>query len=634
MKHYFKPIMGGVLAVLMALSGCSSSSAAAATATPSPSAAGGFTDGEYTASAKGMDGDVPVTVTVKDGKIASVIVGENHETEGIGTNAIEQLPNKIVEANSTEVDGIAGATVTSNAIKKAVNIALGLEEPEAAADTGSMTEADVIVVGAGVTGLTAAVRTIEMGGTVILFEQAEDTGGSAKMAGGAISGACTKLQEEQDIKDSYEWMYKDIIDIAGGIQNVYPDLVWEHVQRSGENINWMIDTLGVKFKDEITAGVYTPENALRCYSTEKGGVEYATALRNLLDEGIADGKATLYLSKKVDGLIDEDGSIKGVTVGDKKYTAKGGVILATGGYGYNEEWIQKYNFEHAKSLAPTTATGDGYDFATAEGAKLSHMDYLPGYGGAVDVNDGSFTASVRANVKGWGGDIWVDINGNRQLDEAGSRYEDRAPVWEHAEHNYVWMILTQEMIDNAEEPLFNVDVTNGNWDRFNEELEKGDCVWSASSIKELAEKAGIDPDGLQATVDQYNKDVDAGKDSVFGRTDKLEKIESDTYYAVRTVPYVLLTSGGVLVNTKAQVVREDDSVIDGLYAAGELMGPSNLEGYASYGGIADSMCMVWGTIAAENALSTALGKEVHVPGYVPVSTELPDYDSITDPAVE
>ena len=621
-----------ITAAMLLLSGCGGSTGSSASSDRGPYE----TDGELTGSAQGMNGPVPVTVTVENGNITAVVVGENTETPGIGSEAIDKLPGEIVKANGTEVDGVSGATITSNAIKKAVNIALGLEQAEVSATiVDGPTEADVVVVGAGVAGLTAAVRTAEMGHTAILIEQSSDTGGSSKMAGGAISGAVTKLQEAQGIKDSYEWMYKDIIDIAGGIQNVYPDLVWTHVQRSGEMIDWMVDFLGVKFKDEITTGVYTPLNALRCYSTESGGVEYANALREKVDDYSDQGLITLYLNTKVDGLVeDDDGNVTGVTAGDKTFTGKGGVILATGGYGYNEEWVKKYNFEHSKSLAPETATGDGYDFAEEVGAKLSHMDYLPGYGGAVDVNDGNYTAAVRANVKGWSGDIWVDVNGERKIDEAGSRYEDRAPVWEKSDHNYVYMILTQEMIDNAEEPLFNVDKNNGNWDRFNEELEKGDCVWSASSIKELAEKAGIDPDGLEATVTKYNEDVANGKDTVFGRTEKLMPIESKTYYAVRTVPYILLTSGGVLVNTKAQVLREDDSVVNGLYAAGELMGPSNLEGYASYGGIADSICMVWGTIAAESAVSEAAGEEIHVPEYKPISTELPDLTSIKDPSAK
>lgn len=626
MMKSFKHAAGLLLSGMLLLSGCGSTSQRGPYAE----------DGTFTASAQGMNGPVPVTVTVEDGNITAVEVGENSETPNIGTNAIEQLPDKIVEANSTDgVDDVSGATITSQALKKAVNIALGLEEAEESAVAATMTEADVVVVGAGVAGLTAAVRTAEMGHTAILLEQSSETGGSSRMAGGSISGACTQLQEAQGIKDSYEWMYKDILDIAGGIQNVYPELVWTHVQRSGEIIDWMQDFLGVQFKDEITTGVYTPENALRVYSTENGGVEYADALREKVDEYAEQGLIALYLNTKVDGLVkDADGVITGVTAGSQTFTGKGGVILATGGYGYNEEWVKEYNFEHSKSLAPITATGDGYDLASAEGAQLSHMEYLPGYGGAVDVNDGSYTASVRANVKGWSGDIWVTLDGKRHIDEAGSRYEDRAPVWENAEHNYVFMILTQEMIDQAEEPLFNVDKNNGNWDRFNEELEKGECVFSASSIQELAEKAGIDPEGLQATVDKYNADVAAGKDSEFGRTEKLMPIESDTYYAVRTVPYILLTSGGVLVNTSAQVLREDGSIVEGLYACGELMGPSNLEGYASYGGIADSICMVWGTIAAETAVSKVTGVETHVPEYKPISTELPDYDSITDPAQE
>ena len=613
-----KKLLSIALSILMGASlvGCSNG-------TSGTESSGKYTDGTYTASAKGMNGEVPVTVVVENGNIKSVEVGENTETDGIGTNAISEVPGKIVEANSPDVDTTSGATVTSNAIIKAVKIALGLEEAEKTSSTNyEVTESDIIVVGGGLTGLVAAARSADLGAKVILFEQSDILGGNSRYAGGYISGAKTEIQEKYGIEDSYELAYEDLVRL-GGIENLKPALTWEHVQRAGEMVNWVTDTLGVKLS-EPGHGAYTPTNVARVYITENGGQEYVDALTAYLQKYIENKDVTIYMNSNVDGLLTEDDTVTGVTVGNTTFKASK-VILATGGYAYNEEWINKYNFKHARSQSPATSTGSGYDLAESVGASFSNMDYMPAYPGAVDINDDSFTASVVADASGWSGSIWVDKNGKRLFNETGFTTSERQQAWENAEDNYVYMVFTQEMKDEAETPVLNVDQKSGNWDKFDELLKNNDGVFSGSSIDEVATAAGVDAEGLEAEIEKYNGYVDAGKDADFGRADKLEKFADDTtYYIIRTVPYVLLSKGGVDINTKAQVLRADGSVINGLFAGGELIGGANIGGHASHGGLACVSTFVWGTIAAENAVSEIKGEEVHVEGYTPVSTEIPE----------
>ena len=128
-------------------------------------------DGTYTGAANGMGGAVNVTVTVEGGKITSVEVGEHQETAGISDPAIEQVPAAIVEAQSTDVDGVAGATVTSDAIKAAVDAALSGEAPEEDKPLEITIQPDVIVVGAGMAGLVASVQAAELGANVLVLEQ-------------------------------------------------------------------------------------------------------------------------------------------------------------------------------------------------------------------------------------------------------------------------------------------------------------------------------------------------------------------------------------------------------------------------------------------------------------------------------
>ena len=626
MNHIAKKIVSLFTCAFLVLgAGCSSSNA-----TTTTEATGAYTDGTYTASAKGMNGDVPVTVVVENGNITEVTVGENSETEGIGTNAIEQLPSSIVEANSPDVETISGATITSDAIIKAVKIALGLEAPEeptSATPDYTTTSADVIVVGAGLTGLTAAARVADLGHSVILFEQSDVLGGNSRVAGGYISGACTDIQKEYGIDDSPQLAFEDLVDI-GGRDYMNPQLAWTHVQRAGEMVNWVNETLGVELS-EPGHGAYTPTNVARVYITETGGMEYIDALEAYIQPYLDDQTITLYMNSKVDSIVtDENGVITGVTANGTTFNASQ-IILATGGYAYNEEWINRYNFENVRSQSPATADGSGYDLAESVGASFSNMDYMPAYPGALDVDDDTFSTTVIADASGWEGSIWVDINGNRLFDEVGFSTAERQSAWENAEHNYVYMVFTQEMMDNAQTPVLDVDANNGNWDKFNELLAAGDEVFSGSTIEEAAQAAGIDPQGLATTIERYNGFVQSGVDEDFGRTERLESFDSNTYYIVRTVPYVLLSKGGVDINTSAQVLREDGSVIDGLYAGGELIGGANIGGHASHGALACVSTFVWGTIAAESACSQLDGETIHVDGYTEISTEVPSY-GLTD----
>lgn len=612
------------LAMLASFAACSQSANVESTPTPVPEskpAAGKYTDGTHTASAYGMNGEVPVTVVVENGAIVSVTVGDHSETPGIGTMAAEQLPEKIIAAQSADVDVVSGATITSNAILKAVKIALGLEKAEGG-EASETTSADVIVVGAGLSGLVAAYQSARMGATVILFEQSGAVGGSSRYAGGYVSGANTKLQKAAGMEDSAELAYQDMINI-GGAGNFNPDLAWMHVQRAGEMVDWIVDHLNLELS-EPGFGVYTPTNVPRVSQTVTGGIEFANAMKAKVDECVADGTITLLMNTRVDELTnDAAGAVNGVVANGVTYSARS-VILATGGYGYNEEWVKRYNFKNSRSSAPVTATGSGYDLAEAQGASFSNMEYLPAYPGAVDTSENTYSLTVTANTNGWSGAIWVDKHGNRMVDEVDYTVAARQAAWENAEDNYVFVLFTKDMMEGVE-PLFDVDAKSGSWDRFNKELEEGYCVFSASSVEELAQKAGISAEGLAATLKQYNADVKAGKDSVFGRTKNLTAFEGDTFYAVRTVPYILLTKGGVDISTAAEVLRADGSKVEGLYACGELIGGANIGGFGSIGGLAHSICFTWGTIAAESAASRALGTEVHVDTFQGVTNEVPKF---------
>lgn len=596
---------GLALAMILGLASCGGSKDPAPTETPPASQ---WADGTYTGSANGMNGAVKVSVTVEGGKIAKVDVVEHQETPGISDPALEAIPGAIVEAQSAEVDVVSGATMTSNAIIEATKKALSGEGGDEATALTLTVEPDVIVVGAGMAGLTAAVRASELGAKVLVLEQNFRVGGSANTAGGSISGAGYEIQKAAGIDDSPEAFYDDFVNMGGGEQNMNTEIAHVHSQKAGEAIDWLKDYVGVEFGDTVDSGGYLTMNTFRVTYTaggasSGGGLYFVNALSAKLDEAITAGTAQLCLDTMVDDIVlDDKGDVCGVKVGDQVINAPS-VVIATGGYGYSEKWLKEYNFTNITSNDPVTAIGSGLDFAHTAGAAFDNMDYCSCYGGSVPVS--GFQASLRCNIN-YNGAIWVNTAGDRVFNEPAATSMDKRTVWRTTDQNTIYVVLTKDMISD-DAALFTGMMSNSagftNEEKIAELIEQG-YMFEADSIEALAEKIGAA--NLPATVAQYNTDCAAGKDSVFGRTDNLLPLEGETtYYAVLTYPYLMMTAGGPRINGDAQMVREDGSVVGGAYLAGELIGSANIAGHNTIGGIGHGMCATWGRIAAENACKNA-----------------------------
>ncbi|HHZ01401.1 MAG TPA: FAD-dependent oxidoreductase [Tissierellia bacterium] len=572
-----------------------------------------YTPGTYTGVGKGINGNVAVSVTVDANNIVEITVTEHNETPGISDAAIDEVPKKIIETQSVDVDGVSGATMTSDAIKEAVqsalNQAMGIDEGTETDEVEmAFTEPDVIVVGAGFAGVNAAIEAADLGAKVMLFEQNSIIGGSINYAGGTLSGAGTKMQKDAGVEDTPELFYEDIKRLGGDI--FIPELTRKHVEKSAEAVDW-IDSLGADFGDRLPKQPATYESfgIPREHRVERGTV-YLETVRPLLEKHVEDGNVVLLLETQVVDIIIEDGAVTGVVAKTKdgkeaEYKAKA-TILATGGYGHNEEWINRYNFKNVLTSAPAHASGSGYEFAEKAGAVFSNMEYLPAYPGGVPVSDTGFIQSVTAKTSKYPGVIWVNLDGKRMIDEIDSTPGPIQNTWATAPENIVYIVF-DETVRQENEPILTVSSKlDEGWTRFEEEIEKGEVIFKADTIEELAELAGINPEALKETVEEYNSYVDLGEDKEFGRTSSLQKIENGPYYAVKTVPYVLLTKGGPLMNDKAQILNADGEPIPGLYQCGELIGGANIGGAASIGGLANTICVVWGKIAAQSAVEFSL----------------------------
>ncbi|MCI7736943.1 MAG: FAD-binding protein [Clostridiales bacterium] len=564
-------------------------------------------DGVYTGTANGMGGALEVSVSVEGGKIASIEVGSHSETPGISDPAIEQIPAAIVAAQSTQVDAVANATVTSEAIKAAVAAALSGEGETEAAALEILIEPDVIVVGAGMAGLVASVRACELGANVLVLEQNYRVGGSANTAGGSISGAGYNIQIAAGIEDSAEAFYQDFVTMGGGEQNLNPEIAKVHAERSAGAINWLQDYVGVEFSDQVDSGGYLTMNTNRVTYTaggpaSGGGSYFVRALCDKLQGFIDAGQAQLCLDTLVtDVMLDGEGNVVGVKVGDMEI-ASPSTIIATGGYGYCERWLKEFNFTNITSNDPNTAIGSGYDFARTAGAAFDNMDYCSCYGGSVPVS--GFQASLRCSIN-YNGAIWVNTSGDRVFNEPAATSMDKRTIWRTNDQNIIYVVLAENMI-SEDKPLFTGMMSNSaaftNEEKIAELLEGG-YMFKADTIEELAEKLGTP--NLPQTVAVYNEDVKAGADSVFGRTDNLLAFEEGPFYAVYTVPYLMMTAGGPRINGEAQLMREDGSAVGNVYLAGEIIGSANIAGHNTIGGIGHGLCATWGTIAAESAVKNA-----------------------------
>lgn len=565
----------------------------------------------YTGTAKGFGGDVTVTLELENGVLTGVTYQCDNETPDIGGKALESMAADMLARNSVVVDGVSSATFTSNAMLEAAAAALasaGLKPedlvPNEVEETAELVQPtfenpDVIIVGAGSTGVNAAIAAAEAGAKVYLIEKNDDVGGSIRFAGGTTSAAGAQMQKDAGLEDSPENFAEDIVRMGGGT-NV-PELTKKHTENAAAAVDWL-DSLGADFGDREPkmSASYDAFNVPREYRVTGGGKAIIGIIRPLLDKAVEEGKVSLMLNTEVADIIIEDGAVVGVVLTDGREFRAKSIVLTTGGYGHNEELLHKYNYENVLTMAPSFVTGDGYTFALKAGAKLNNMDYLPAYPGALPV--GSFDVTKTAVVKDYPGVIWVDTNGQRMVNEFNALDSERKAAYASAPHNLVYMILTQAMRDTQD----SIISKDADWAAFDELLAEENCVYKADTLEELAGKIGVDAAGLTATVEQYNKDVEAGADSAFGRpAESMQKLEGP-FYAVKTCPYVMLTKGGPLMTPNAEALNTSDEVIPGLFVGGELSCGANIGGSANIGGLANTSTIVWGKIAGESAAAYAL----------------------------
>ena len=620
--------MAAVIAVSLFGYGCGAKSA-------STSSDAGVS-GDFTGTAKGFGGDVSVTLTLTDGAITGCTAEGKDETEGVGSQAIAKMPGAIAESGSIAVDGVSGATITSTAIKEAAAAALtaaGLNpddyktavENNATAEDSTV-DADVVVVGAGGAGMTAAITAAAEGKSVVILESQSMVGGNSVRATGGMNAGKTVYQDENEFGesagvektlktaaekyadnetitalaktvseqwaayqanptgyfDSVELMELDTMIGGKGIND--PELVETLCANSADAIDWL-DEHGITLHNVSSFGGASVKRIHRPVNAEGKTVSVGSYMIPLLQENCEKAGVKMMLdTTATEILTDANGAAVGVKAtgasGDTVTVNAKAVVLATGGFGANLDMVVKYKPE-LKGFMTTNAPGiqgQGIEMAQAIGAATVDMDQIQIHP-TVEANT---AALITEGLRGDGA-ILINEEGKRFIDEVGTR--DVVSAAEIAQTgSYSWLVVDQAMVDAS-------SVIQGY-------IKKGYTVTGAT-YEELGKAMGVDAAAFAETMEKWNGYVEAKNDPDFGRTSFANPLNTAPYYAVKVTAGVHHTMGGLKINANTEVLNEKGEVIPGLFAAGEVTG--GVHGANRLGGNAVADFTVFGRIAGAAA---------------------------------
>jgi fumarate reductase flavoprotein subunit len=440
---------------------------------------------------------------------------------------------------------------------------------------------DVIVIGAGGAGLSAAVSAKEAGADVVIFEKMDYAGGNTLRATGGINAAGTSFQEKAGIMDNPDLFYEDTM--KGGYNKNNPELVRNLAEKSASSVDWLT-RMGVDLSD---VGRLAGASVNRAHRPTGGGMVGPSIIAGLNNQTEKVLGIPVYTGTRVIALISEKGRITGVKVAakdGKQYNVHAkAVVLAAGGFGANNEMVAAL-VPSLKGFSTTNhagATGDGIDLAEKAGAALVDMTEIQTHPTYVEGKE-MITEAVRGN-----GAILVNKQGSRFVNELKTRDVVSAAILDQ-EGQSAFLVFD----DSVRKSLKAIE----NYIRLK-------IVVEAASPEALASAIGADPGTLTSTVAAYNEAVASTNDPAFGRTDMPRALATPPYYAINVVPAVHHTMGGVKIDTQARVISTAGSPIPGFYAAGEVTG--GVHGGNRLGGNALADITTYGRIAGANAAAAA-----------------------------
>lgn len=599
-------------ALVFGLVGCASSS----------SASSNLKDGTYSAVGAGRNGDVPVTVTVSGGKITAVDIGENQETIGIGDLATKSLPGKIIAAQSAQVDAVAGATITSNAIidaaKKALADAGMTASSSGKARAGKITEekAQIVVVGGGASGMLAAVTAARAGKDVLVIEKGANISVANGWTCGGPMASNTSIQAAEGLRVTDEMLFNDLTDDA-------------YLTSDSKLLRRVIARTGTAIETQIAAGFpmyLRPDNYGAGYRS-RHGYRIARAERaDLIQKYFEKAGGRVMTETAGESLIVEGGKVVGISAkksnGDTVNIRADAVLLATGGYLGNGDIVKEHwgNIV-VNPLGNTLSTGDAIRMGLEVGAMLEESSFAMisnEFGGSNRKGGGWDRANAAMTIGVYGGMI-VDPLGERFFNEY---YMANQPLSVGGEAvlraGKFYLVIDQAYVDGISKDglmkylgnprdwyVGNMTVRDTVLDKLPEHLDaaiKQGWAVKANTIEECASFFGLK--NLPETVANYNKYCAQGHDDEFFKNPIfLKSIEKGPYYVIEYEPSAWGTLGGLRVDSQLRVTNSNLEPIPGLYAAGVDAGSLYCQPYYQVEGTAVGLAFGSGVLAAETMIA-------------------------------
>jgi len=473
---------------------------------------------------------------------------------------------------------------------------------------------DILIVGAGTAGMACAIIAAQNGAKVGLIEKADYIGGALHWSGGQMSAGGTRRQKAKGIEDSPDKHFEDIVRINGSSGDLA--LTRLAVDEAPHTLDWLED-LGFEFAPECPRIIYghVPYTTERTHYGVNKAMSIYKVLKPLWDEQVANGNIHLHLQHSLITLRKSGNRFDSVICLHKdEYKAIKGksIVMTTGGYGSNPKYFEEKhpNVPLTSSCYPT-ATGDGHQVVEQLGGEFKYGDYhIPSLAGleypkgSGRCNFNQAWAMILTSVYRQPREIYVNLNGKRFMDEGEVNADTRERIVTKQPEWKFWLIFDENALlernpDGSENPI----IMNWDTERIKAETEKEESFYKADTIHELATKIGLSPNVLKDTVNRFNQQVVQGFDDDFSRNYLNNSITKAPYYAIFVHAASLATFGGMKANSELQLLDKDGNVLEGLYAAGEILGLGALSGSAFCSGMAITPALSFGRILGKKLSS-------------------------------
>lgn len=552
----------------------------------------------------GKHGDVTVAVTFDSGKIKDIKIVKQQENPVLAAKVFTDLKQHVIDTNSVQLDAISGATFSSkgfldavaDAAKKA-GVTLSKADKKAIKKVVKTlpkeSTYDVVVIGAGGAGFSAAIEAKNAGANVVLLEKMPAVGGNSLISGAEMNAAKNWVQPKLGINDDSPELHAEDT-YKGGDMKGDMNVIKVMTHNALDAAKWCRDYLGVRFEDDnlFFFGGHSRKRAL--IPVGHTGTEFITKFQAKADElGIP-----VITNMKAEELIkDKSGRVVGVkaTMNGASYTfnAKGGVVLATGGFGANPEMVKKYNpkiDERFKTTDAPGTTGEALYMAERAGAQLVNMGYIQTYP-ICDPISGVIELIADARFDGA---IMLNQEGKRFVEELQRRDVLSEAILKQT-GGYCWVLWNDK--------IGSISNTVKEHPTEYEAFTKQGIMATCDDLKCVADFTKIPFDSLKGTVNRVSSMTGKSNDKDFNHRSGLVDMTQGKYYVIKAVPSVHHTMGGVRINEKAQALTAEGKAIPGLWAAGEVTGVTH--GTNRLGGNAYTDIIVFGRIAGKAAAEAA-----------------------------